>query len=199
MLCSVLIPSRKRFDKLLKCIESVYAHAASSELFSGFEIIVRFHKSDSEARERCVELDRFEELSAIWGEDLAGYHSLGTFYHELIEVASGKWCWHLNDDMVVMSTAGFKWNEMLYQVKESAALVQPEIHQLNNSVYVFDKAGPAPIHPRNAALCRMLEKCGPAVDAGIYHELAVVRGWPVKFLEGIGVHHQWGGVESHVK
>jgi len=197
MLCSVLIASRKRFDKLTDCIKSIYAHA---NLYVPFEVIVRFHKSDSEARDRCTELDEFDgPLSAIWGEDLDGYESLGTFYHELIQASIGKWCWHLNDDMVVMSASGSKWNERLNEVIGRNVLVQPEIHQLNNSVYVFDKAGPAPIHPREALGDLLLQpSTGGAVDAAIYRELVEKRHFPVRFLEGIGVHHQWGGIGSHV-
>lgn len=198
MLCSVLIPSRKRFDKLLKCIESVYANAA---IHIPFEVIVRFHKSDVEARERCLELDKFPNVLAIWGEDWDGYESLGVFYHELIQEAIGKWCWHLNDDMVVTTTRpGITWTARLNVVIGANVLVQPELHQLNNSVYVFDKTGPAPIHPRTAlGKVLLLPACGGAVDAMIYSELVVKRHWQVRFLEGIGVHHQWGGVESHVK
>jgi hypothetical protein len=197
MLCSVLIASRRRFDKLLRCIESVYEH---SFIVPEFEVIVRFHKTDLEARDRCVELDRFENVSAIWGEDLAGYESLGYFYNELIEQAQGKWCWHLNDDMVVITTTeGKTWNTELDGVIGNYLLVQPELHQLNNSVYVFDKRGPAPIHPRKCLGKLLLRAAtGAAVDSAIYEELVEKRKWQVVFLEGIGVHHQWGGVASHV-
>jgi len=184
MLCSVLIASRNRFDKLLECVRSVY-DCASKE--PDFEVIVRLHKSDEEASRRWVELNfcRWNSLHVIWGADQAGYQSLTRFYQELIDAAKGDWCWHLHDDMVV---TGEDWNGKLAQIKNHRILVQPEIHRLNHSVY-RDTSGPAPIHPRKALGSKLLEVGGPATDMIVFIELAVNRGWRVEFLESVGIWH----------
>lgn len=200
MLCSVLIPSRKRFDQLLKCIESVYQSADMEDMTAQFEVIVRFHKSDLEARDRITELDQFSEIDAIWGEDHNGYQSLGQFWYELVQVAQGDWVWHINDDMTIATLSDCKWNIELSKVPDMKHLVQPQWHNLNTSHYGNDARGPAPIHPRTALGKEFLEPdCGAAVDATIYRELVEERKWPVYFLPGIEVQHHWGGVESHVK
>ena len=184
MLCSVLIASRNRFDKLLDCVRSVY-DCASKE--ADFEVIVRLHKSDEEASRRWVELFcRWDSVQVIWGEDHDGYQSVTRFYQELIDAAKGHWCWHLNDDMVV---TGEDWNGKLAQINNHWTVVQPELHRLNDSVYANEIYGPAPIHPREALGRKLLELGGPAPDMIVFIELVVNRGWAVQFLESVGIWH----------
>ena len=192
MLCSVLIASRNRFDELLECVRSVY-DCASKE--PDFEVIVRLHKSDEEASRRWAELNScsWDSIHIIWGEDHDGYQSLTRFYQELIDAAKGDWCWHLNDDMVV---TGGDWNGKLAKINNHRTFVQPQIHRLNDSVYANDISGPAPIHPREALGKTLLEIGGPATDTIVFIELVVNRGWPVEFLENVGVWHfpHWGSL-----
>jgi glycosyl transferase family 2 len=189
MLCSVLIASRNRFDKLLECVRSVY-DCASKE--PDFEVIVRLHKSDDEASRRWLELNsrRWDSLHVIWGEDHDGYQSVTRFYQELIDAAKGDWCWHLHDDMVV---TGEDWNGKLAQINNHWTLVQPEIHRLNDLVYA-NEIWPAPIHSREALGRKLLEVGGPTPDMIVFIELVVNRGWPVEFLERVGIWHfpPWG-------
>lgn len=193
MLASVLIASRNRFDKCLGCIRSVYACASSVH---DFEVIVRFHESDKEARTRYKEiwLEFGKKVGIIWGEDYNGYDSLSIFYQELLDHAEGDWCWHLNDDMVVTGT---DWNLKLREMP-GECLVQPELHQLNGSVYREDARGPAPIHPRESLGDALRVRHSPAVDDIIYTELVYIKAWPVRFLHSVGIHHQWEGAEAHV-
>lgn len=196
MLASVLILSRNRFDKCLGCIRSVYSCASSDGIFDDFEVIVRFHESDKEARTRYKEIwEEFgKKVGIIWGEDYNGYGSLSIFYQELLDHAEGDWAWHLNDDMVVI---GQGWNIKLGQMPKNV-LVQPESHRLNNSEYRKDPRGPAPIHPREALGNAFTRRHSPAVDEIIYLELVVKKKWQVRFLHSVGIWHQWEGLASHV-
>jgi hypothetical protein len=111
---------------------------------------------------------------------------LTRFHQELIDAAKGDWCWHLHDDMVV---TGEDWKGKLAQIKNHRTLVQPEIHRPNDSVYAKDTSGPAPLHPREALGRKLLEVGGPATDMIVFIELVVHRGWPVEFLESVGIWH----------
>jgi len=66
------------------------------------------------------------------------------------------------------------------------------MHRLNGSVYTKDTSGPAPIHPREALGRKLLEVGGPATDMIVFIELVVHRGWPVEFLESVGISHSPG-------
>ena len=101
--------------------------------------------------------------------------------------------WHLNDDMIV---EGENWNDKLAEIPQQGFLVQPEYHRLNQSLYRNDPSGCAPIHPRHS-LGKAMDIESPEVDKMIYNELVNVKKWQVKYLEGITVWHQWGGIESH--
>jgi hypothetical protein len=192
MLASVLIPSRNRFDKLLNCIRSVYGAASYVNRFEDFEVIVRFHNDDRSSLMRAYEIDREfgDKVRVITGETFKGYESLSVFTQELIDAAKGDWVWHVNDDMVV---TGNGWNVRLAEIPLTGVLVQPEIHQLNESVYPNDLAGPAPIHPRTALGDLLTREHRYDVDMIIYNELVEKRGWKVEFLHSIGVWHQWDG------
>lgn len=196
MLCSVLIPSRNRFDKLLNCIRSVYGAASSVDGFEDFEVIVRFHNDDLDSCRRTDEIiDEFgDKVRMIYGETLKGYRSLSMFTQELINAARGRWVFHLNDDMVV---TGKDWNTKLSEIPLSGVLVQPEVHELNDSVYQNDPMGPAPIHPRWALGEALTREHRYDVDMIIYRELVERRGWKVEYLHSVGVWHQWLGIEAH--
>jgi hypothetical protein len=99
MLCSILIPSRKRFNLLLRSIKSIIASAKGKD----FEIIVRLHNDDYESLGRQGELGRFGMVRVIGGETLNGYASLNEFFNELEPEAKGDWRWHINDDMTVFT------------------------------------------------------------------------------------------------
>jgi len=86
-----------------------------------------------------------------------------------------------------MVVTGEDWNGKLAQIKNHRTLVQPEVHRPNDSVYAKDTSGPAPIHPREALGRKLLEVGGPATDMIVFIELVVHRGWPVEFLEGVGI------------
>lgn len=183
MICSVLIPSRFRFDQLHECIESVFASAHETD----FEVIVRFHNDDADSLGRLSELRKYGPLlRTIVGETFMGYDSLNTFFNELDKAARGDWRWQLNNDMTVM---GEGWDVKLIGI-QTDALVQPEIHKAGpQAIYPNDATGPAPLYHRDSAnLFIPLPPGGP--DTAI-HQAMTQNGRPVIFLPGIGVWHHW--------
>jgi hypothetical protein len=190
MLCSFLVPSRFRFARLLKLIESIYAASETED----FEIVVRLHEDDAGSIGRVTELNEMPRVRYIIGKTLDGYKSLHLFTAELIDAAKGEWCWLFNDDMVL---AGTGWEKQLREM-DRTALVQPEFHWLNQSCYPRDEGGPAPCHANRPEVAELLRRSGvPAVDVTLRWAWKFGDQRPIRFLAGMAVHHQWGGIESH--
>lgn len=182
MICSVLIPSRFKFDRLVQCIESINKSAGGHD----FEIVVRFHNDDKKSVNRIGELSRFVNVRMIFGETFQGYNSLNIFAEELEDAAQGDWHWHMNDDMTVM---GEGWDEQLILMPANV-LVQPEIHQLGDEIYYKDRCGPAPIYHKTS--CKLFRPLGPGgPDVQIWDSLVNKNNFEVRFLNGIGVWHRW--------
>ena len=191
-LCSFLIPSRFRFDRLKALIESIHS---ASEPDHDFEIIVRLHDDDNDSINGVAELSQWPRTRYIIGKTYDGYESLHIFTAELLEAAVGEWAWHFNDDQL-LEKGGIAWEPRLRSMPKNA-LVQPAIHRLNDSVYFNDAAGPAPCHANEPWVAEFLRSTGnPRVDTNLHAEF-VRRGSPIVFLTGMGVNHQWNGLEAH--
>lgn len=205
MLCTVAIPTRERFDKVLRCVQSVFR--ASTGNYENFEVLLRLHRSDRMMSARLGDLEaRLEpgqHFRVIWGDDLYGYRSLPAFYQELIDAAQGEYVWHVNDDMEVFGPAtGPGWDfEMHQAIQDGPCLVQPELHKLNVSVYRHHANGPAPCHARKdlgLVLAMAVLQGSVAVDDIIHDYLTKNLRRPVRYMKDIGIFHNWGGFESHV-
>ena len=97
MLVSILCTSYKRFDRLLKMIDSVYETANPSN----FEILVRLSLDDKEAICRKNELGVYSEVKVIWGEQMRGYRDHYKMLTELLSHATGEWFHIIDDDMTI--------------------------------------------------------------------------------------------------
>lgn len=181
-LVSILIPSLRRFDQLLKSVDSFYATADDPD---NFEVIVRLHHSDDESFRRMEEIER-DGLIVFVGRDKKPGEGNAFLWNELAELAKGDWHQYWSDDMTIH---GQGWDTLLSKIQPNKVIVHPEIHRLNTSIYLDDEGGPVPFVPSDA-----FQSCGynemPNVpDLSVNEILRDKFKWPVKFLEGIGVYH----------
>ena len=113
IICSVLIPSRARYDRLVKTIDSVFATAADPRRV---EVIVRLDEDDEASIRQCETLAAWRKaprgvssvtdltennIAVVIGPRLNGYASLSQFYEECAARARGAWLWVMNDDAVI--------------------------------------------------------------------------------------------------
>jgi hypothetical protein len=183
-LCSVLIPSRARPEQLKETIASIRDAAQDAD---AYEILVRIDDDDAASAGLPEDLRIYGNVKVMVGSRCEGYASLNkVFYRELEEIASGSWCWIMNDDAVVI---GEDWDSKLAAVPLTGYIVQPEIEQLNASVYEHNECTGFPCYPRKCwKQLGMLEYPNPC-DSTLPPFL-FERGWKTWFLSGITVHHR---------
>ena len=102
MLCSVLIPSRKRVDRLWKTIGSVLTTAAHPEQV---EVIIRADDDDPDTIKSWASGPQEgwirSNVHLHVGPRMRGYPDLHKMYEEMKAFAKGKWLWVFNDDAVI--------------------------------------------------------------------------------------------------
>jgi hypothetical protein len=92
---SVLIPSRYRFDRLVKCIDS-YVDNASDK--NNVEFIIKFDTDDTESYSRINEIRKDINIKYLVTDRLKGYQSLHTFANYMYLLATGTWVMFMTDD-----------------------------------------------------------------------------------------------------
>ena len=180
-LCSVLIPSRGRPERLIKAIDSVFATADDPEQI---EVSLRFDDDDQ------VSLDRMAEFRSynIWvyiGPRKNGYYSLDEFYTHMAEQTDADWVWLMNDDAVI---EGDGWDTQLAEIPTDGVIVQPELYQLGFSKYWTHEGGAFPIFPNRCWRKFGLQQMPHPVDTEM-DKLLRSNGWTTQFLKGVGVIH----------
>lgn len=182
MICSVLIPSRARPEQLFEVITSLHLTANPKN----FEVIVRIDDDDDKTQDFLDTLvHAFNNITIKSGSRLSGYTSHGQFYTECADSARGQWCAFFNDDTLIV---GKGWDEQLKAIPATGFIVQPEFHQLNQSVYAKDACGPVPFVPTNS--WKLLgQPAIPTPTDTMMYELYKRHGWVTKYLEGITLWH----------
>lgn len=185
-ICSVLVPSRARPDRLKKTISSIWDTASRP---SDVEVLVRFDDDDtvSEAAAKEIARDQRGDVRVLFGDRGAGYPSIGDFYLELANLARGRWIWIMNDDAHV---TGPGWDDQLRGIRGDA-IVQPEVYQLGASKYWNSMGGAFPCVPNGCWDKVGVEFLrGAAVDTWLDQILRVQNSWRTVFLSGISVVHE---------
>lgn len=180
---AILIPSRGRFDQLLRCIKSF--HATS---FPGnFDIWVKFDEDDAESIVRISELAQFNNVNIVIGPRLDGYGSIDWFCTRMAEASSAKWICIFNDDATI---EGAGWEEQLREVPIPGYIVQPEVYQLGASKYPLSEGGAFPFVPNGCWKWMGKDRIEPPSDTLMDQLLRVKGGWQTWFLTGITANHQ---------
>jgi hypothetical protein len=183
MICSVLIPSRGRINRLFAAIHTINESASSTD---NFEILVRLDDDDESSLKFRPTLAQFKNVKVFTGDRHQGWASVESFYTELASHAAGTWCWFLLDDMVL---GGRNWDLKLGRVPTKGFIVQPEISRLGGSTYPRWEGSNFPCVPTRCWENYGWNKIERPVDTGIDQLLRIKNGWRTHFLEGITAWH----------
>lgn len=183
-LVSVLLPSLWRFDKLLLAIRSFYETADNPDRI---QMLVRLHYCDTEAWDRTPEIIAIDRRIVIqWAPDKPEGVANHVLWNDLLHLATGRWHQYFSDDMRLV---GNGWDTQLEQAPPHGAVVHPEIHQLNQSIYSENIDGPVPFVPAWAMTNFGYPKFTKVPDVQIHEVLVKQHGWEPWFLKGISVLH----------
>jgi len=134
MLISILLPTRKRFELMLKSIESLFKTATNPD---EIEILLKLDIDNYEEY-----LDRIDEVYALTtnlkiviSDRHQGYDSLHLFLNELAGVSSGEFLLVWNDDATMLSNG---WDDYIMEHTGKICVIQMK----NNH---FSKYGIFPI------------------------------------------------------
>lgn len=179
LLASVLLPTRFRPQQLLQTIRSINDTAGGDDL----EILVRIHDDDQETIDIYRQLNDMPGVLAVVMPAIPEYGKLDTIFNQLLSFAQGTWCFQANDDMCM---EGENWLDKLRAIPTTGFVVQPEIYQLNESIYHHVQGGTFPFFPTNS-----IPKDGfPApVDTALDLYLRNECGWSTAWLPGIKCIH----------
>lgn len=209
MICSILIPSRMRPEKLEKMLESIYSSTNSER----FEVLVRLHKNDAKTIGSFMgPLDEEDFLidNPVWKTDGVydgqfgakffidepmEYKDLYLMYGFLASKARGEWLWILNDDNEIEADLGCDWVDQLARVPQEGFMVQPEYTWCNESRYERQEGGPFPCIPRDCWKKFIGHNFPSPVDGGLYRLLCEEKGWQTRFLDGVNMRH-WRDAEE---
>lgn len=179
-LVTVMIPSRKRAEKLLATIKQLTVSATGND----YEVIVRIDDDDRESRDALRHFDSDEIISVVVGARL-GYAQLDSGYYAGMErIADSPWVWIAGDDMIVTGD----WLGELRIVPLTGFIVQPEVSKLGLSTYHKAEAQAFPIFPRFCWKPFASEFPKPFDING--HLLLLEHGWKTWFLPGVTMWHQ---------
>ena len=189
MICSVLIPSRGRPERLRKTIQSISDTSSKANV----EVLVRFDDDDAPSIAIVDQLLR-DGIGVVVGPRRSGYPSIGEFYAELAAASRGAWIWIMNDDAYVTGPSpkfDLSWDKQLGRLPSTGVIVQPECYQLGHSKYWSSEGGAFPAVP-NGCWTDFGEEFsgGAAVDTWLDQLLRVRNGWQTSFLDGVAVVHE---------
>ena len=195
IICSILIPSRGRPERLKKTIRSV----RDTDPDGNSEILVRFDDDDTASLAIKAELEASGVIVLV-GPRRCGYPSIGEFYAELAQNAAAPWIWIMNDDAHIRHVTdspnqpdgtGVPWAKQLLQLPLTGVIAQPECYQLGGSKYWGSNGGAFPLVP-NGCWSRLGASflAGAAVDTWLDQLLRVTHGWRSHFLAGVAVVHE---------
>jgi hypothetical protein len=147
---SYLIPSRKRFDKLIRSIKSVQETSSDPELN---EFLIKFDKDDVDSINRIEELNQLNsKYKIIISSKQKGYPDLHKFVNALCEISEGKFLTLWNDDAIIEEESKY-WDMQLDEIDHTKPVVLTAYEGLNLfpicSRKVFEIIGHFSMNPHN--------------------------------------------------
>lgn len=183
-LLSVLIPSKFRFDKLKRAIES---WEQCTRYHGNLEVIVGLDQSDQESVARIGELQFPFPVKVYQDRDKLPLEPSCWLWNKIKPHATGIWHQYWSDDMTIYGTS--RWDEELAKVATTGLIVQPEFHKLGGSLYPKDSGGPVPFIPASCYEALGIPQVPEPPDTGLETLLRIEHGWKHHFLQGVGVFH----------
>lgn len=183
MICSVLIPSRARFARLLSSVDSIRRTGDASQI----EILVRLDVDDKESIERISELG-VRGVKVMIGPRYKGHASLHDFYNELAAGATAPWVLFLNDDITLESNHP-GWLQELSAYPTHGFMPVAKYYRLGQSFYDAP-ALVCPIVPNKCWLNMGWDRIPSCVDEAFYSLLIKEHRWSVVVLPSLCINHQ---------
>lgn len=111
---SVLLPTRKRADRLVMAMDSLLSLAVDKE---ALEFILRIDSDDDESISVANKLGKLIPVKYLVAPRGQGYRELHNFYNDMAKLATGDWIMIFNDD-AAMQTHG--WDKILQNFDPSS-------------------------------------------------------------------------------
>lgn len=194
-LVSFIMPTRTASHQMLeKAVRSIIEHPSSNVFFYGsdennepdFEILLRID-DDDKARVEFVDKElRHESIRVVIGPRGRGYHDMGVFVKDLVDIADSQWCWLFDDDAWVEGD----WYGPLSKIAchpIKGPAINANLYALGESVYQNGPRG----EPCGIIVPTEFVKSFPysnPVDQAWIDETRK-RGWTFKQLGGVTYHH----------
>lgn len=179
MLVSILLPTRKRVDRLIKSVNSFYATARIKDRF---DIHLKIDDDDDETQ--SVEFNGPKVIKHVSPRG-NGWKDFNLWIGDMASQADGEWVWMWNDDCIIETE---NWDDMLKEVPTHGYIVQPRTHRLGHSCYVNHEGGPFPVVPNQCWKYFGAEKFPDPPDTGIDNLLRLENGWKTWFID-VAFHH----------
>lgn len=106
-ICSVLIPSRKRYEYLYASVEKLINTASNPE---NIEILIRIDNDDKDTISKIATFPKDWNIMWVVGNRYDGYKDLHIMFDELCRLSTGEFYWLWNDDVIVKSDG---WDDVL--------------------------------------------------------------------------------------
>jgi len=178
-LCTFLLPSRGRIEQLFSAIQSINDSSTGDD----YSIVVRIDRDDSQTINEKYRLEELPHVKVVVGEKLTAALDVEA-YQDAAELMTGTWMTSFNDDMILAGD----WYGQLSLVPTRGCFAQPEIHQLNASVYLKDDQSCLPFF-----INRCWEEAGlkifPSPIDACMVALLKSRSWKAWFLPGVAICH----------
>jgi hypothetical protein len=184
MLCSVLIPTRHRADRLAAAVESVFRTAVSPQ---SVEVILCVHADDTETVTALPSLLLMGNVRAFIGPP-APYDKNGEIHWELCQLAKGAWLWFFNDDVTV-DQCSLGWDDCLQDMPTGGVIALPDTHRLGESIYTRDEKCPFMFTPNGWWKRLGLTGFVSPIDNFVFGTLRVANAWKTEFIPGLSVWH----------
>ncbi len=197
MLISFLIPSRGRFDSLLRAIKSIGDCSYYRKPYDGvkhcdFDVHVKFDDDDLESIRRIPELAQFGNVTPYVFPRLNGYAAVDHFCSIMAGETQAQWICIFNDDAMIEWNKDYEaWDAQLSHVPTTGFIVQPETHQLNLSRYDSHDGGPFPIVPNG--FWNKFSQTIPHPSDSHFETMRKQLGWKTHFLKGVTFFHDRNG------
>lgn len=138
---SILLPTRKRTEAVIKSIGSLLANAADT---SRIEILVAYDNDDEQSREFFAEtwfpyISQCSATSKVFETERFGYLRLYKYVNFLAEQASGDWIMFWNDDALMLTE---NWDDEIVKHDGWFGLLRMPCVTMNHPFALF------PIIPR---------------------------------------------------
>ena len=139
---SILLPTRKRTEALVKSVGSLLANAQDT---SRIELLIAYDQDDDQSREFFENtwsgfVGQSEATSKVFETERFGYLRLYKYVNFLAEQASGDWIMFWNDDALMLTE---NWDEEILKQEGFFGLVRMSCVTMNHPFALF------PIVPRS--------------------------------------------------